>query len=101
MDADRIIAALDTLTVADLRRVAAKVDEIRALHDAWQQPANLSGARTLARGTRTYRQEKVRCNKPTCTRCVDGPGHGPYWYAYWREDGKLRKQYLGKREPTT
>ena len=101
MDADQIIAVLDTLTVTDLWRVAAKVDEIRAIHDAWQQPIALSRGSSPPAGIRTYRQEKVRCNKPTCTRCVDGPGHGPYWYAYWREAGKLRKQYLGKRKPAT
>jgi hypothetical protein len=44
----------------------------------------------------TYRREEVRCGKANCTRCP----HGPYWYAYWREDGKLRSRYLGSaREP--
>jgi hypothetical protein len=47
----------------------------------------------------TYQQEYVRCGKPTCTRCCSGPGHGPYWYAYWREGGRLHKRYLGKTPP--
>ncbi|GBE24638.1 MAG TPA: hypothetical protein ENG98_02060 [Actinobacteria bacterium] len=38
------------------------------------------------------RSQSVRCGKPTCSRCP----HGPYWYAYWREDGKRRSKYLGK-----
>lgn len=42
-----------------------------------------------------YRQRQVRCGKATCTRCP----HGPYWYAYWREDGKLRSRYVGKSLP--
>lgn len=46
-------------------------------------------------GEVTYRQESVRCGKPTCTRCP----HGPYWYAYWREDGKQRSRYIGKVLP--
>ncbi len=29
----------------------------------------------------TYRQERVRCGKPTCRPGQTGPGHGPYWYA--------------------
>lgn len=29
-----------------------------------------------------------------------GKGHGPYWYAYWKEDGRLFKQYIGRRTPT-
>ena len=38
------------------------------------------------------RSQNVRCGKQTCTRCP----HGPYWYAYWWEDGKRRSRYLGK-----
>jgi hypothetical protein len=43
----------------------------------------------------TYRQERVRCGKQSCTRCP----HGPYWYAYWREGGRLRSRYIGKQLP--
>ena len=43
----------------------------------------------------TYRLEHVRCGKRGCTRCP----HGPYWYAYWREDGRLRSRYIGKTLP--
>ena len=25
--------------------------------------------------------------------------HGPYWYAYWREGGRVRSRYLGKTSP--
>ena len=46
-------------------------------------------------GAVTYRQEQVRCGKESCTRCP----HGPYWYAYWREDGRLRSRYIGKELP--
>lgn len=36
------------------------------------------------------------CGSATCARCADGrKGHGPYWYAYWREDGRLRGKYVG------
>ncbi len=49
------------------------------------------------KGTRhyTYRQEYVKCGKEGC-KCARGKGHGPYWYAYWKEQGKLKKRYLGK-----
>jgi hypothetical protein len=43
----------------------------------------------------TYRLEDVRCGKPGCSRCP----HGPYWYAYYREDGKLRSRYIGRELP--
>jgi hypothetical protein len=49
--------------------------------------------------TASYRPEYVRCGKAACTRCRTGAGHGPYWYAYWRQDGRLHKRYLGKTPP--
>lgn len=50
----------------------------------------------VERGSKvTYRLNPVRCGKQGCTRCP----HGPYWYAYWREDGRLRSRYIGKTLP--
>lgn len=42
-----------------------------------------------------YRQEEVRCGKRSCSSCP----HGPYWYAYWKEDGRTRKRYIGRHLP--
>jgi hypothetical protein len=42
-----------------------------------------------------YRQQSVRCGKDGCGTCP----HGPYWYAYWREDGRTRKRYIGRHLP--
>jgi hypothetical protein len=39
----------------------------------------------------TIRQEYVKCGKPDCENL-----HGPYLYAYWKHDKKLKKRYLGK-----
>ena len=47
-----------------------------------------------------YRLELVDCGKGwsgRCQKCADGPGHGPYWYRYRWEDGKMRKRYVGKK----
>lgn len=46
-------------------------------------------------GAVSYRLETVRCGKPGCTSCP----HGPYWYAYYREEGKLKSRYIGKERP--
>jgi hypothetical protein len=35
----------------------------------------------------------VRCGKPAC-RCARGQLHGPYFYCFWREEGKLKKAYV-------
>lgn len=43
----------------------------------------------------TYRQEEVRCGKDGCASCP----HGPYWYAYWKEEGRTRKSYIGRHLP--
>lgn len=40
----------------------------------------------------SMRQQWVRCGKSECTRCP----HGPYWYAYWTEDGRRRSRYVGR-----
>lgn len=40
----------------------------------------------------TLRSQPVKCGKANCGACP----HGPYWYAYWREDGRRRSRYLGK-----
>jgi hypothetical protein len=47
----------------------------------------------------TYQLQFRKCGKPTCGTCKRGLGHGPYWYAYWREGSKLRSGYVGKIQP--
>jgi hypothetical protein len=39
----------------------------------------------------------VRCGRPNC-RCARGRPHGPYSYRFWREGGRLRKQYVRPEE---
>jgi hypothetical protein len=43
----------------------------------------------------TIRKEYVKCGNPYCSRCE----HGPYYYGYWKENGKLKKKYIGKYDP--
>jgi len=41
----------------------------------------------------TIRSEHVKCGK-SCLMCP----HGPYYYAYWKEEnGKLKKKYIGTK----
>ncbi len=47
----------------------------------------------------TYQLQYRKCGKPSCSTCRDGHGHGPYWYAYWREGSRLRSGYIGKAPP--
>jgi TPP-dependent indolepyruvate ferredoxin oxidoreductase alpha subunit len=41
----------------------------------------------------TIRPEHVKCGKSLCLGCP----HGPYYYAYWKENGKLKKKYIGTK----
>ena len=45
----------------------------------------------------TYRQQYTRCGKERCRKCKEGVGHGPYWYAYWSENGRTISKYIGIR----
>ena len=35
----------------------------------------------------------VRCGRSGC-RCASGKLHGPFYYIFWREGGRLRKRYV-------
>ena len=39
----------------------------------------------------------VRCNRAGC-RCASGRLHGPYFYRFWREAGRLRKEYVPRAQ---
>ena len=84
-----LIRAIRKLDEYDLRRLMIF---IRGLLLPQDEPAvgALRGQPAV-----TYRQESVKCGKRGCTRCP----HGPYWYAYWREEGRLRSRYIGKTLP--
>lgn len=44
----------------------------------------------------TFSQTFKKCGKLACSVCRDGKGHGPYWFANWREDGKGHSIYIGR-----
>ncbi len=50
-------------------------------------------------GKITYRQQFTRCGKQRCHKCQEGAGHGPYWYAYWSENGRTVSKYIGTQLP--
>lgn len=48
----------------------------------------------------TYQLQYRKCGKTSCSTCRNTQGHGPYWYAYWREGSRLRSGYVGKIHPS-
>ena len=82
--------SFDRSMIADVRSLSDP--ELRRLVILAQDLLERRGAGRVPDGAKiTYRREEVRCGKANCTRCP----HGPYWYAYWREEGRLRSRYLG------
>ena len=79
----------------DLLDAVKELDEhdLRRLQILTQAQLERSGA--VESGSEpqvSLRQQMVRCGKQGCTKCP----HGPYWYAYWSEDGKRRSRYVGR-----
>jgi hypothetical protein len=87
--ADKVIARSD--------KVVAKIKSERLRSEAKIEAEQLTSAnngRNLPSNA-TVRKEYVRCGKIYCTS-----KHGPYYYAYWKDDsGKLKKKYIGKYHP--
>jgi len=48
----------------------------------------------------TVCSQMVRCGKVNC-KCQRGSLHGPYFYRFWWEDGRLRKQYVPRSQVKT
>jgi hypothetical protein len=46
-----------------------------------------------------YFLRRVPCTKAYCRVCPLYGGHGPYWYATWREGTGKRRQFCGRRRP--
>ncbi len=92
-----IIDHLNTLSVADLRRVHREATKLLALLEERQDPEY--NRQEPQEPSIHYQQEYTKCGKPSCKKCNGGQGHGPYWYAYWSEGGKTRSKYIGKYLP--
>ncbi len=45
----------------------------------------------------TVHAQMVRCGRDNC-RCARGQLHGPYYYRFYRERGRLRKVYVKQAE---
>src|ERR1700747_1275946 len=50
-------------------------------------------------GKITYRKQYTPCGKQRCRKCRESAGHGPYWYAYWSENGRTISKYVGINPP--
>jgi hypothetical protein len=86
-----LIRAIRRLDEYDLRRLMIFIRGLLLQRDG----PDFTDPTPREQGKVSYRLEHVRCGKQGCTRCP----HGPYWYAYWREEGRPRSRYIGKSLP--
>ena len=90
MPLDReVVDAVRDMDEHELRR-------LMMLATARLKQSGVSLASGVDRGFR-LREQMIRCGKPNCGRCP----HGPYWYAYWREEGRRRSRYIGRLQDMT
>jgi hypothetical protein len=90
-----LIKQLRALDEYDLRRLLIIVRGLLVQREGAAPAPDPSEGPAARPGKVSYRLEEVRCGKPGCTKCP----HGPYWYAYWREGGRVRSRYIGLRAP--
>ncbi|MBD3884918.1 hypothetical protein IFO70_24600 [Phormidium tenue FACHB-886] len=103
-DFNKLRTALHSLPLEQARQLYTELGAI--VQELEQQSSTPTAVQAKGRevaearhiGDYLYQFERVRCGKVGC-RCAGEGGelHGPYWYAYWREDGRLRSRYIGKR----
>lgn len=103
-DINKLRITLRQLTLTQAKQLYGELGEIvRSLEQQSSDSESVEGKgreiiETQRMGDRLYQLERVRCGKAGC-KCagIDGELHGPYWYAYWRENGRLKSRYVGKR----
>ena len=85
----------DTETLEDVRAYVDELIKYRSRPvDKTDLPDDVEPVDEDDDGKRTLVKERVKCGAD-CT-CNDCRGHGPYLYRYYREDGKLTSEYVGK-----
>ena len=86
MSTDEIVAAISRLNGPDLERVRKAVERRR---EQLVKQSTVVERRNHGSG---ILQLEYRTNPKTGTR------RGPYWYFYWREEGRQRSLYVGKTD---
>jgi hypothetical protein len=100
---DRLTASAARLTTRELHDISQRIAAL--IEDREKPPEPPKNSKRVVveerhTPTATLRLELVNCGKGACKSCGAGrPSHGPYWYAYWKEDGRTRSSYIGKELP--
>jgi hypothetical protein len=90
--------------VASANKTLSKAQKLIDRIESAEQTSRINAE--LVPSNATIRKEYVRCGKRGC----ENEPHGPYYYAYWKEEmmtnaaksacrKKLKKKYIGTRHP--
>jgi hypothetical protein len=96
--ADRIARQVHNFSLAELQDLQFFIEEQieRLKVEGQEETAEEEPQERKA----TVRADYKKCGKPGCHCNSGGELHGPYWYEYWKEDGRTRSRYLGKKAPS-
>ncbi len=88
------------MSTEELKELKELAQTLLAEREEEKRRSEQQSKRTASKGL-WIRLERVRCGQKRCRKCSgEGPGHGPYWYAYFYDEaGKMRSRYLGKTLP--
>lgn len=94
---EEILQSLDEKQLAELHLIDERLNTALLDRRAGRAVDTDAPSRMDAQiGSITFRFETVRCGKENCSRCP----HGPYWYAYWKENGRTKSRYIGRTLPS-
>jgi hypothetical protein len=91
--------ALSALTLDQLKELNGLVRQYiqKAKEGEKGRAPRKRGVDKKIRDNKTYRQIFTRCGKENCKCAKGSAGHGPYWYAFWSEQGITKCKYIGKK----
>jgi len=92
-----LLQDIRSLDEFDLRRLMVFIGEMVSVKAGRLPPVAPAIIRDASAKRVSYRRQLIRCGKRACSTCP----HGPYWYAFWRQDGRVRSRYVGKELPST
>ena len=99
---------LEKMSTEELEQIVTAARQILQKRRAPQNRDALQGPETREvlerrKGSKGgwLRTERAKCGKPSCKKCSEGEGHGPYLYRYYTDPktGKYTSQYIGKTLP--
>lgn len=101
----RMVTSIKGLALQDCRDLQRwltdHIQELESQEEKWEPPVKAGEVARERYGEWCLILQRHICGKPGC-KCAGNmaAGHGPYWFGYSRQSGKLKKKYFGKKKPS-